>query len=167
MKRTLGNLVVIVYVIVAITVTLCLLNYNEYNVTVFGNNSLILITDDSLTPDYVEGDLVIAKKEKLDEIEEGDKIFFYNENDIKLGEVKQINKYEGISSTFILDGNHQIVEDDVIGSEDNVKVYHNLGKILSILESKWGFLFLIIFPSVLAFLHEIFQVVVELGNKDD
>ena len=167
MKRTLGNLVVIVYVIVAITVTLCLLNYNEYNVTVFGNNSLILITDDSLSPDYVEGDLVIAKKEKLDEIEEGDKIFFYNENDIKLGEVKQINKYEGISSTFILDGNHQIVEDDVIGSEDNVKVYHNLGKILSILESKWGFLFLIIFPSVLAFLHEIFQVVVELGNKDD
>lgn len=167
MKRTLGNLVVIVYVIVAITVTLCLLNYNEYNVTVFGNNSLILITDDSLSPDYVEGDLVIAKKEKLDEIEEGDKIFFYNENDIKLGEVKQINKYEGMSSTFILDGNHQIVEDEVIGSEESVKVYHNLGKILSILESKWGFLFLIIFPSVLAFLHEIFQVVVELGNKDD
>ena len=167
MKRTLGNLVVIVYVIVAITVTLCLLNYNEYNVTVFGNSTLILITDDSLSPDYVEGDLVIAKKEKLDEIAEGDKIFFYNENDIKLGEVKQINKYEGMSSTFILDGNHQIVEDEVIGSEESVKVYHNLGKILSILESKWGFLFLIIFPSVLAFLHEIFQVVVELGNKDD
>ena len=167
MKRTLGNLVVIIYVIVAITVTLCLLNYNEYNVTVFGNNSLILITDDSLSPDYVEGDLIIDKKEKLDEIKEGDKIFFYNENDIKLGEVKQINKYEGISSTFILDGNHQIVEDEVIGSEESVKVYHNLGKILSILESKWGFLFLIIFPSVLAFLHEIFQVVVELGNKDD
>ena len=166
MKRTLGNLVVIVYVIVAITVTLCLLNYNEYNVTVFGNNSLILITDDSLSPDYVEGDLVIAKKEKLDEIAEGDKIFFYNENDIKLGEVKQINKYEGMSSTFILDGNHQIVEDEVIGSEESVKVYHNLGKILSILESKWGFLFLIILPSVLAFLHEIFQVVVELGNTD-
>ena len=167
MKRTLVNLVVIIYVVVAITVTLCLLNYNEYNVTVFGNNSLILITDDSLTPDYVEGDLVIAKKEKLNEIKEGDKIFFYNENDIKLGEVKQVNTYEGMSSTFILEGNHQIVEDDVIGSESSVKVYHNLGKILSILESRWGFLFLIIFPSVLAFLHEIFQVIVELGNKDD
>ena len=134
MKRTLGNLVVIIYVIVAITVTLCLLNYNEYNVTVFGNSTLILITDDSLTPDYVEGDLIIAKKEKLDEIAEGDKIFFYNENDIKLGEVKQVNKYEGVSSTFILDGNHQIVEDEVIGSEESVKVYHNLGKVLSILE---------------------------------
>lgn len=167
MKRILVNLVVIIYVVVAITVTLCLLNYNEYNVTVFGNNSLILITDDSLSPDYVEGDLIIAKKEKLNEIKEGDKIFFYNENDIKLGEVKQVNTYEGMSSTFILEGNHQIIEDDVIGSESSVKVYHNLGKVLSVLESRWGFLFLIIFPSVLAFLHEIFQVIVELGNKDD
>ena len=29
MKRTLGNLIIIIYVIVAITVTLCLLSYNE------------------------------------------------------------------------------------------------------------------------------------------
>ena len=166
MKRTLGNLVIIVYVIVAITVTLCLLNYNEYSVTEFGNNTLIIINDDSLEPDYTEGDLVIAKKEKIDEIEAGDKIFFYNDKDIKLGEVKQVNKYEGISTTFILDGNHQVIEDDVIGSEENVKTYSKIGKVLSILESRWGFLFLIIFPSVLAFLHEIFQVVVELGNKD-
>lgn len=166
MKRTLVNLVVIAYVVIAIAVTLCLLNYNEYSVTEFGNNTLILITDDSLDPDYVEGDLVVAKKENLDNIEVGEKIFFYNDKDIKLGEVKQVNKYEGISTTFILDGNHQVIEDDVIGSENSVKVYSKIGKILSILESKWGFLFLIIFPSVLAFLHEIFQVVVELGNKD-
>ena len=166
MKRTLGNLVVIAYVIVAITVTLCLLNYNEYSVTQFGDTTLILITDDSLEPDYLEGDLVIAKKGKLNKVEVGEKIFFYNDRDIKLGEVKQVNKYEGMSSTFILDGNHQVVEDDVIGSEKEVKVYNKLGKALSGLQSKWGFLFLIIFPSVLAFLHEIFQVIMELGNKD-
>lgn len=166
MKRALGNLVVIVYVIIAIAVTLCLLNYNEYNVTEFGKDTLILITDDSLEPDYLDGDLVVAKKGNLDKVEVGDKIFFYNDKDIKLGEVKQINTYEGISTTFILDGNHQVIEDDVIGSEEGTKVYNKVGKVLSILESKWGFLFLIIFPSVLAFLHEIFQVIVELGNKD-
>lgn len=166
MKRALGNLVVIAYVIIAIAVTLCLLNYNEYNVTEFGEDTLILITDDSLEPDYLDGDLVVAKKGNLDKVEVGDKIFFYNDKDIKLGEVKQINTYEGISTTFILDGNHQVIEDDVIGSEEGTKVYNKVGKVLSILESKWGFLFLIIFPSVLAFLHEIFQVIVELGNKD-
>lgn len=166
MKRTLGNLVVIAYVIIAIAVTLCLLNYNEYSVTEFGDKTLILITDDSLEPDYLEGDLVVAEKGNLDKVEVGEKIFFYNDKDIKLGEVKQVNKYEGISTTFILDGNHQVIEDDVIGSEENAKIYNKIGKILSVLESKWGFLFLIIFPSVLAFLHEIFQVIVELGNKD-
>ena len=82
MKRTLVNLIVIVYVVIAITVALCLLNYNEYNVTEFGDNTLILITDDSLEPEYVEGDLVIATKENLDEVEVGDKIFFYNDRDI-------------------------------------------------------------------------------------
>lgn len=166
MKRALGNLVVITYVIIAIAVTLCLLNYNEYNVTEFGKDTLILITDDSLEPDYLDGDLVVAKKGNLDKVEVGEKIFFYNDKDIKLGEVKQINEYEGTSTTFILDGNHQVIEDDVIGSEEDTKVYNKVGKVLSILESKWGFLFLIIFPSVLAFLHEIFQVIVELGNKD-
>ncbi len=166
MKRTLMNLVVILYVIVAITVTFCLLNYNEYSVTEIGKNTLILITDDSLEPDYVEGDLVIAKREKINKIEAGDKIFFYSKDDIKLGEVKQVNRYAGVSSTFILDGNYQVIEEDVICSESTVEVHHKWGKVLSILESRWGFLFLIIFPSVLAFLHEVFQVIVELGNKD-
>ena len=166
MKRTLGNLVIIAYVIVAIAVTLCLLNYNEYSVTEFGNNTLIIINDDSLEPDYLEGDLVIAQKGNLDKVQVGDKIFFYKDRDIKLGEVRKISKYEGVSTTFILDGNYQLIEDDVIGSEDETKIYHKAGKVLSILQSKWGFLFLIIFPSVLAFLHEIFQVVIELGNKD-
>lgn len=166
MKRTLGNLIVIIYVIIAIAVTLCLLNYNDYNVTEFGNNTLIIITDNSLEPDYVEGDLVIVKKQNLSNVEVGDKIFFYNDEEINLGEVKQVNEYEGISTTFILDGDYQVIEDDVIGSENDVTIYNKVGKVLSILESKWGFLFLIIFPSVVAFLHEIFEVIVELGNKD-
>ena len=165
MKRMLGNLIVIIYIVVAIVITLCLLNYNEYSVTEFGENTLVLITDKSLEPDYKDGDLVIVSKENLDSIEAGQKIFFYNDKNIKLGEVKEVKTYEGASSTFILEGNHQIIEDDVIGSEEDAKVYNHVGKVLSILQSKWGFLFLIIFPSLLAFLYEMFQVVMELQNN--
>jgi ASC-1-like (ASCH) protein len=165
MKRILGNIIVILYIIIAIIVTLCLLNYNEYKVTEFGKNTLILITDDSLEPDYADGDLVIATKEKLSETKVGDRIFFYNNDNIKLGEVKQINEYEGMSTTYVLDGNFQVVEDDVIGNESSIKVFGKIGKALSIIESKWGFLFLIIFPSLLAFLNEIFQVISELKEK--
>lgn len=166
MKRTLGNLIVIVYVIISITVTLCLLNYNDYNVTEFGSNTLILITDTSLEPDFTKGDLVIANKDDINKIKAGDKIFFYNNKDIKLAQVNSVNEYDGVSSTYILDGNYQLVEDDIIGRVEDVKTYNKLGTILNVLESKWGFLFLIIFPSVIAFLREIFEVAMELKEND-
>lgn len=166
MKTVFTNTVVIIYVIVAIIVTLCLLNYNEYKVTEFGDKTLIIINDETLEPSYSKGDLVIADKSTLKDTREGEKIFFYSDNKIKLGEVRQINKYEGMSSTYVLDGNYQVVEDEIIGNENSVKVYGMLGTVLGVIESKWGFLFLIIFPAVLAFLHEIFQVIVELKSKE-
>ena len=91
--------------------------------------------------------------------------FFYNEKNIKLGEVKQVNEYAGASTTYVLEGNYNLIEDDAIGNENSVKVYPKLGKVLSILESKWGFLFLIIFPSVIAFLNEIVQIIAEIKEK--
>lgn len=167
MKTVLTNIVVILYIIVAIIVTVCLLNYNEYKVTEFGDKTLIIINDETLEPDYSKGSLVIADKSTLKDTKEGDKIFFYSDNSIKLGEVRQVNQYSGMSSTFVLDGNYQVVGDDVIGNSNSVKVYGVLGTILGIIESKWGFLFLIIFPAVLAFLHEVLQVVMELKSKEN
>lgn len=166
MKRMLGNLIVMTYIVITIAVTICLLSYNEYHVTELGDNTLIIIDDNSLQPEYKEGDLVVAKKGNIEDIAVGEKIFFYNNKNIKLGEVQEVNKFEGTSTTFILDGDHQVIEEDVIGSQNNAKTYNNIGKILGFLESKWGFLFFIIFPSVIAFLYEIFQVVIELQNKD-
>lgn len=167
MKTVLTNIIVILYIIVAITVTLCLLNYNEYKVTEFGDKTLIIINDETLEPNYSKGNLVIADKSTLKDTKVGEKIFFYSDNKIKLGEVRQINEYEGMSNTYVLDGNYQVIEDEIIGNENSVKVYGVLGTILGVIESKWGFLFLIIFPAVLAFLHEIFQVIVELKSKEN
>ena len=39
-----------------------------------------------------------------------------------------------------------------------------MGTVLNVLESKWGFLFLIVFPSLLAFLYEITVVFSEIKN---
>lgn len=166
MKRILGNFIVIIYAIMAIAVTICLLNYNEYKVTEFGTKTLIIINDDNMEPLYTKGDLVIADKSNLSETKKGDKIFFYSDGKIKLGEVIQINEYIGMNSTFVLEGNYQIVDNDVIGNENSVSIYKNVGTILSVVESKWGFLFIIIFPAVLAFLNEVVQVIAELRSKD-
>ena len=42
-----------------------------------------------------------------------------------------------------------------------------MGSILSVLESKCGFLFLIVFPSLIAFIYEIYVVVSEIRGKKD
>ena len=43
-----------------------------------------------------------------------------------------------------------------------------VGTILGVLESKWGFLFIIVLPALLAFIYQISVVVSDIrGSKDD
>lgn len=172
MKKVLWNILVILYVLVAIFTTLCLLNYNDYKVTEFGETTLVLITDDKIG-DYKKGDLVLAKKGSLASAEAGDNIFFYNDDQIRYSKLERVSRaYEGMDATFTIEGGYQFVESEGIGTAKDAKAIGGVGSILSLLESKWGFLFLIIFPSLLAFLNEVVQVIAELKTnsypeKDD
>ena len=44
-------------------------------------------------------------------------------------------------------------------SFDTAKVYHKLGSILGVFTSKWGFMFLVIFPTLFAIIYEIIAIV--------
>ena len=147
MKKILFNLVVIIYVVIAIFVTVCLLTFNEYRISEFGNKSLIIISDEDEAIKYNKGDLLIVTKEKLKNAHKGDTVFFYESKSVKI------------------DGNYQVVEDDIIGTSNSMKVIPKAGQALQILESKWGFLFLIVFPSLIAFLREIYDLVLEITDK--
>ena len=65
MKKVLkgiGIVLVGVYLrVIAITLTVFLLNYNKYNITELNNKSLIIVRDEELKPDFQKGDLVIVK----------------------------------------------------------------------------------------------------------
>lgn len=166
MKKTLGSILVIIYVVVAIFTTICLLSYNEYKVTVFGDKTLVIIDKQNKDLKYNKGDLVIVNKEGYKESKVGDDIFFYGGNDIKVAKILQKEDYGDAGITFTIEGNYHIVEEDVIGTSNNIKVIGKVGGILSILQSKWGFLFLIVFPSLLAFLHEVRQLLREVFHRD-
>ena len=62
MKKVISNLIFIIYLIIAILITVCLLSYNDYKITEFGNTSLIIISDKKMQPDFNKGDLVIVEK---------------------------------------------------------------------------------------------------------
>lgn len=167
MKKFIRNIVIIVYALIAIFVTICLLSYNDYKVSVFGSNSLVIIDNDKLAPDYNSGDLAIVDANK--EIEIGDKIFFYNPYEktfpITLAEVIRKEEITSTETTYTLEGDKLLSSEYVIGSEEDITVIPNVGTVLQVLESQWGFLILIVLPALLAFLYEIIEVVGEIRGK--
>lgn len=101
----------------------------------------------------------------MKKLKAGDILFFYNSDGIKIAKIEKKNDFGEAGITFTIEGNYQVVVEDVIGTSNNRKVISKAGKVLSILESKWGFLFLIVFPSLLAFLHQIYELILEITNK--
>ena len=83
MKKVLNffkNILIGVWVLVAIIATICLISYNDYSVSEIGNYSLLIIDNDRLEPDFKENDLVITKKVSENTYRVGDKAFFYLSN---------------------------------------------------------------------------------------
>lgn len=164
MKKIIGNVIVIMYVIIAVFVTVCLLSYNQYKVTEFGNSSLVIISDNNLEPQFNNGDLVIVNKK--DKIKVGEDAFFYNtyskEMEVTLGKIVAEEKISETEKTYTLEGNMPISSEYVIGPASTASKIGVVGGILGVLESKWGFLFIIVFPSLLAFIYELGVVISEI-----
>ncbi len=156
---------------VAISLTVCLLNYNDYNLTVFGDKTLVIVRDNELKPNYKKGDLVVVTKNENKDIKPGNKIFFYEMDSeqaiVNLGNVIGKEDITKTETTFTMNGDYPLSSEFVIGKAETSKTYHNLGSILSVLESKYGFLFLIIFPILVLFIYEIYIVIKEIKNPDE
>jgi hypothetical protein len=166
MKKFLWNIIIIVYVIFAIFVTVCLLSYNKYKVTEFGTYSLIIIDSNSIKGDFEKGSLLIIDGDVEPEI--GEKTFFYNtssQNEITLAEVKNKEVITSTETTYTFDGDKLVSSEHIIGSTATAKVLPHVGTILGIVESKWGYLFLIVLPSLLAFLYEVTKAIEEIKDN--
>lgn len=169
--KFLGGIILTVYVLVAVALTVLLLNYNKYNITEINGNTFIIVKDEELKPNFQKGDLVIVKKNGTKEVEAGDKIFFYDiykgKVSVNLGTVVEVEQLNRNETNFIVDGNYSISNEDFIGKSSTSKVYNNLGTVVSILESRFIFLFLIIFPVLILFIYEVNVLFRELKNSKD
>jgi len=169
MKKIIKNTLIVLYAVIAIFATICLLSYNDFRVTEFGDYSLVIIKNRELEPKFEKGDLVIT--DKTEKIEVGDTILFYNtyEKDIVVVAQKVINIEEitATEKTYTLENEKEISSEYVLGSIEEPMKISKAGTILNILESKWGFLLLIVLPSLIAFIYEIGEVISEIRNDSD
>ena len=171
MIKKIGNflldIVVTIWFLVAIFVTVCLLSYNEFKVSTFGKYSFLIIDSEEMEPKFMEGDLLIVKRNADNVINVGDKVFYYNSlmNSSVLIYSDTVQAKEQITkkeTTYTLDG-EKVSGEYIIGKLDTAKSYHKLGAILGIFTSKWGFMFLIIFPTLFAIMYEV-AMIIELSK---
>ena len=168
--KIIRNTLVIIWFIIAIFVTACLLSYNEFKVSTFGKTSLLIIDSDEMEPEFKEGDLLIVKRNSDAKINVGDQIFYYNtskdsDTNIYTDEVKEKETVTKSETTFILNEG-KVSGDYVIGTKNNTKSYHKLGTILGVLTSKWGYMFLVIFPTLFATIYEVIMIVDLAKSKE-
>lgn len=167
----LKNFVVIAYILLIIFVTICLLSYNKYKVTVFGKNTFLPIIDEDLEPDYKYGDLLIINRNNLSTVKEGDVIFFYRTvagiTTVNYAKVLKNERVSDTETTFTVDGEYVFSSSYFIGKADTATIVPKVGKVIGILESKWGFLFLGVLPSLIAFLYTVSSVVREFQSDDE
>ena len=166
MKKVLGGILLVVYSIIAITVTVLLLSYNEYNCSEIGGYTVYIVNDDSLEPEYKQGSVLLIKHTSDKNVQKGDEIFLYK--------VINSQEYQFISRTLndkIQQGNHinYIVENAesydsgyFVGKTNDAVVIEGWGYLLALLESKWGYLFCVVIVSLLLFLQEVFELSMEI-----
>lgn len=157
MGKKIKGILFSIYLIIALVITLLLLGYNDFKVTEIGTYSLLLMTDSGLAPEFNKGDLVIVNKD--DEILPERKAFFYDTYDekieVRLGLVTAAQEVTPTETTYTFEGDRRLSGEYVLGPANTAEVIPHLGTILSVLESKWGFLFIIVFPILIASVNQI------------
>ena len=77
MKRVLGAILFVLYAIIAITVTILLLSYNDYNISQIGDYTVYIAKDDLFEPRFEEGSILIIEKVTDKNVSTGDEVFLY------------------------------------------------------------------------------------------
>ena len=156
-----------IFLIFTIIMTVLLLNFNKYGVTQFDETSLVIVKKSFASENYKRGSLVVVESKKIEEYKEGEEVFVYHLDgkggaNILLGQVgKTFPEQDAI--TFKNGATYS--SEFIIGTGE--KVYSNLGTILSIIESKWGFLFIVLVPNFFLFIYQLYSLIVEIKYGKD
>lgn len=166
MRKVLGTILFVVYAIIAITVTVLLLSYNEYNNSQLGGYTVYIVKDDSLEPQYKQGSILLIKSTTDKNVQVGDDLFLYRVLNSKEYEVvyKTLTEkaQQGRHIVYKIGEDESYASDYFIGKGSDTIVINGWGYILGLLESRWGYLFCVVIVSLLLFLQEVFELVMEI-----
>lgn len=155
------EVVVILYVIVITAFILC---RNKYGYTQIGDYTFdnVSLLDERNIEDTKKGDLLVVKNSN--DIKVGDRIYYYaayNETYIIRSDYVIDLQSDDYSSLYTIEKNGEkitISSMRVLGKYSNT--YATIGGILEVLESRMGFLFLVLLPIMIVFIYQVYEFIV-------
>ena len=151
--------VLAIYVIVAVFVTANMLAYNEYHLTEWGGKVFVNLDKD--LGNYQKGNMLVIKNRS--DYKAGDRIFYctFKEDNC----VVSYGKIETMMGGIIVN-KETVSTSSIIGVDKDVRVVPVMGSILNILESRWGYLFVVVLPILVAFVYELVHISREVKRKN-
>jgi len=163
------SLVITIYLVIVVFTTAFLLNRNDYGVSSFLGKYLVFVEDKNLEPTYNEHALLVITPVENTKLKVGTKAFFYDTyattKKIKYTEVTKREEVNEKETTYTLKDNTRISSEYVLGTEKTTASLNMLGSFLYLVQSRWGFLFIVVFPLFLAFIYEAYTIYKEVKEK--
>lgn len=161
------ELIIIAYVILITSFILC---RNKYGYTQIGEYTFdnVSLIDERNIEDTKKGDLLVVRDSN--DIKVGDRIYYYaayNEAFIVRSDYVVDIESDDYSSLYTIERNGEkvtIAHTRVLGKYSNT--YKKLGGVLDLLESRVGFLFLVLLPIMIVFIYQVYEFVMILRYED-
>lgn len=154
---------ILLYTFVAILLTLCLFNLNDAGYAEFDLATLIPITE-NFSSEYKEGDLILVSKltRSKSDVKIGDGIFYYTPTtyEVEYGVVSKIIDESENNQTLVVGSDYDVYYNYFIGN--NITNFGHIGNLYEILTSQFGYLALVILPTLVAVVVEIYAIVMEI-----
>lgn len=126
------------------------------------------VESNSMAPTFKKGDLIFIRKCDTSKLKEGDIITFHtiinNEYALNTHRIQKIEETNGVRSyTTIGDNNKGVADQHIISDADIVGKYvghwSGVGKVMNFLSSSMGFLIVIVFPMLLFFIYQVYNLI--------
>lgn len=158
----------VVGLIICLSVFVMVLRFLGETPSVFGYCFYYVLTD-SMEPEISSGEMILGKRTDPDELQVGDVITYIGDTGSLNGKIITHKIVEIEGSIFTTKGVANDIPDPAINSNQILSKYVMTipfaGNIFSVINSKYGFIFLIVTPLVLLIVNEV-TIIVKAFKED-
>ncbi len=162
--KWLWEFVEVLIIIYVIFITSCILCRNKFGYTQFSDMTFITVNDSNTK--FIQGskpgDLLIVRGQQTG-LDKGDLIYYYITVDekyvVRTGVIGSKTE-DDYSALYVLNDEEKtsVASNRVIGKY--VSTHPGKGSVLEVLESRFGFLFLVLLPILVVFIYQVYQLVI-------